>query len=300
MTVTSCSSPSDSFDCQFDQLNLEESQARAFEQRHVYEIYDKIAGEFSDSRYRAWPNVKKFVEELAPGTILVDLGTGNGKNLNLNKNIVSIGCDTSMNLLSICRKNQYECLAANVLQLPFKDESIDACIFIAVLHHLANERRRLDALRNVVRMLKSGGQCLVYVWAFEQELRGTKSSYIKQKYDWKLEDTRCVPVELGESNGSVEGVDQDCDSKQHSNENPNRNATRLMPIHYNGTKFKHQNCFVPWKKKNKEVPLEETDLRFYHLFKEGELDGLLRRLDGVQIVDSFHDNGNWAVKFRKI
>lgn len=279
-------------DCQLDQLNLEDDQAKAFEKRHVYEIYDKIAGEFSDSRYRAWPNVKKFVEELSPGTILVDLGTGNGKNLNLNKNIVSIGCDTSVNLLGICRKKRYECLAANVLELPFKNESIDACIFIAVLHHLANERRRLDALRNVVQMLKSGGQCLVYVWAFEQELRGTKSSYIKQKYDLKPEDIKCVPVELGESNGPGKS--------EPSNDETDRNATKLMPIHYNGTKFKHQNCFVPWKKKNQDLPLEETDLRFYHLFKEGELDELLGRLNDVQIMDSFYDNGNWAVKFRKV
>lgn len=285
-------------DGQFDQLSLD--AARKLEKRHVYEIYDKIAGEFSDSRYRAWPNVKKFVEELPPGTIMVDLGTGNGKNLNLNKSIFSIGCDRSVNLLGICRKNRFECLAANALELPFKDESVDACIFIAVLHHLANERRRLDALRNVTRMLKSGGQCLVYVWAFEQELRGAKSSYIKQKNDWKLEDTKCVPVELSEPNGTAKDGSRELSNDDQQNGRSDQNATKLMPIHYNGTKFKHQNCFVPWKKKNQELPLEQTDLRFYHLFKECELDDLVRRLDDVQIMDSFYDNGNWAVKFKKI
>lgn len=208
---------------------------------------------------------------------MLDLGTGNGKNLNSNKNIVSIGCDTSINLLEICRKNQFECLVSNALNLPFKDESIDACIFIAVLHHLVTEQRRLESLKNVVRILKKDGECLIYVWAFEQELRGNKSNYIKQKYDLKLDDEKHVPVEL----------------KDDKNQ-------KLMPIHYNGTKFKHQDCFVPWKGKTEVVPLENTDLRFYHLFKENELDDLIKKLDNVKIIESYYDNGNWAVKFRKI
>lgn len=275
-------------------LEFDDYQAEEFERKHVYEIYDKIAGEFSDSRYRAWPNVKKFVEELPDATILLDLGTGNGKNLNLNKNIFSIGCDTSIKLLEICSKNQYECLAANVLELPFRDESIDACIFIAVLHHLVTEQRRLDALRNIVRILKINGHCLIYVWAFEQELKGTKSNYIKQKYDLKLDDTKCVPIELDSFNNLNEENDLNSSRSSKSSD------VKLMPIHYNGTKFKYQDCFVPWKKKNQIIPLEKTDLRFYHLFKENELDNLIKQLDNVQIIDSYYDNGNWAIKFKKI
>lgn len=57
---------------------------------------------------------------------------------------------------------------------------------------------------------------------------------------------------------------------------------------------------MPWKKKNEIIPLENTDLRFYHLFKENELDNLIKKLDNVQIIDSYYDNGNWAVKFKKI
>ena len=95
-------------------------------------------------------------------------GTGNGKNLKLNNKIISIGCDTSIKLLNICRDNNLECLASNALNLPFKDESIDACIYIAVLHHLVTEERRLESLKNISRLLKKDGECLVYVWAFEQ------------------------------------------------------------------------------------------------------------------------------------
>ena len=210
--------------------------------------------------------------------------------MKLNQNIINIGCDASIKLLDICRKNEFECLAANVLKLPFKDDSIDAIIFIAVLHHLVTEQRRLDALKNIVRVLKKDGECLIYVWAFEQEIKGTKSNYIKQKYDWKFDEIKCVSIQLD----SKLNLDNDNLTNQQTE------TKKLMPIHFNGTKFKHQNCFVPFKKKNELKPLEQTDLRFYHLFKENELDSLVKKLRNVEIIESFYDNGNWAVKFKKI
>ena len=36
------------------------------------------------------------------------------------------------------------------------------------MHHLSTEERRLTALREMGRILKSGGHMLVYVWAMEQ------------------------------------------------------------------------------------------------------------------------------------
>lgn len=33
--------------------------------------------------------------------------------------------------------------------------------------------------------------------------------------------------------------------------------------------------------------------RYYHLFERGELDGLVRRLPGAALVDSFYDKDNW-------
>jgi hypothetical protein len=41
--------------------------------------------------YIAWPKVKKFIDKLEPNSLIADVGCGEGKYLNLNQNIFSIG-----------------------------------------------------------------------------------------------------------------------------------------------------------------------------------------------------------------
>jgi hypothetical protein len=51
------------------------------ERHHVQWLYDAIAPQWHGTRYRTWPRVVAFVEQLAPGTLVCDAGCGNGKNL---------------------------------------------------------------------------------------------------------------------------------------------------------------------------------------------------------------------------
>lgn len=74
------------------------------EKKHVYEVYDKIAPHFSNTRYKPWPKIAKYLESLPTGSINLDVGCGNGKYLGVNpSNVFSIGTDRSINLLDICR-----------------------------------------------------------------------------------------------------------------------------------------------------------------------------------------------------
>ena len=59
---------------------LEES-ADDIEKNHVFHVYDSIASHFSDTRHKPWPNVLEFVCSFPVGSILVDVGCGNGKYL---------------------------------------------------------------------------------------------------------------------------------------------------------------------------------------------------------------------------
>jgi hypothetical protein len=58
---------------------------------------------------------------------------------------------------------------ADALRLPYRSSSCDAAISIAVLHHLSSDSRRRQAIRELLRVVKSGDRILITVWAREQE-----------------------------------------------------------------------------------------------------------------------------------
>lgn len=74
------------------------------EKKYVYEIYDKIASHFSSTRYKPWPKIKVFLDQIPEGSIVADVGCGNGKYLGLNDKLWMVGTDRSENLLKICRE----------------------------------------------------------------------------------------------------------------------------------------------------------------------------------------------------
>ncbi|XP_053208768.1 alkylated DNA repair protein alkB homolog 8-like [Panonychus citri] len=236
------------------------------EDQYVYKVYDEIAGDFSRTRYKPWPKVKQFIDSLGTGSILCDIGCGNGKYLNLNRNIFNIGSDTSLQLLEICKHREMEVIGCNILNLPFRSSSVDHLICIAVIHHLSSEERRVSSLNEMSRILIPGGTGLVYVWALEQVKDGNKSVYIKTK---------------GNDQQITEPLSQEIQS--------------CLPVHCNRTEFKQQDLFVPWKDKNKEKQF----LRYYHVFRENELENLFQHVNSLEIIESYYDQGNWCVIFRK-
>jgi alkylated DNA repair protein alkB family protein 8 len=62
-----------------------------------------------------------------------------------------------------------DALVADCLALPYAPERCDAVLCVAVLHHVASERRRRAAVREMARALRVGGRALVTVWAREQQ-----------------------------------------------------------------------------------------------------------------------------------
>lgn len=58
------------------------------EDEHVRQVYEGIAHHFSSTRYKAWPVVEEFVRRLSAGSVGVDVGSGNGKNILLRRDEV--------------------------------------------------------------------------------------------------------------------------------------------------------------------------------------------------------------------
>ncbi len=67
---------------------------QAVERAHVFAVYDSIATHWHHTRGLRkvhWPVVKSFLEARRRGSLVADVGCGDGKYFGLNKNIVTIG-----------------------------------------------------------------------------------------------------------------------------------------------------------------------------------------------------------------
>lgn len=62
-----------------DQLNMPVRDDRKhrdlhLEKKHVYNVYDQIAPKFTEISQKAWPNVRRFLKDLPPGSLVADIG----------------------------------------------------------------------------------------------------------------------------------------------------------------------------------------------------------------------------------
>lgn len=85
--------------------------------------------------------------------------------------LICNGASSTPNLLLMIS----QVIALDNLALPFRDESLDAVLSIAVVHHLATTERRICALRELARVLRIGGRLIISVWAMEQSHRKFES-----------------------------------------------------------------------------------------------------------------------------
>jgi len=155
--------------------------------------------------------------------------------------------------------------------------------------------RRVKALNEVARLLRVGGRALVYVWAVEQQKDNIKSKYLRSS---KTSTSTDYQLEIS----------------------PNAGEVPDLPVHVNGTAFKAQDMLVPWHLKKMPDTVEQgcqehnvltADSsvaatadeaknpqvlhRYYHTFVDGELRQLCELIAGIDVVDSYYDQGNWCV-----
>lgn len=258
-------------------LELDAGDALLLERLHVHQVYDDIAGHFSDTRHSQWPRVSAFLQQLPPGGLVADVGCGNGKYMKVasRPDLSFIGCDRSSGLLGICRQRDFNVFQADCLALPLRDEVFDAAICIAVIHHLASKQRRRSALLNLVRLVTRGtGRVLVYVWAMEQTREGHKAAkYISESKT--IKEPTMATVDVGKDNKVI------------------------LPVHTNRSEFKGKDMLVPWKKQEEE----STRHRYYHVFNEGELAEMIRDIAIVEpciVEDEYYDEGNWCAVIRRM
>ena len=135
-------------------------------------MYDAVAQEWHGTRYKAWPRVVDFVSSLPVGSLVADLGCGNGKMAPACRDAghFSIGCDFSAELVRICALQMgMQAQSADVMVLPYRVGVFDAALSIAVLHHVSSADRRRLLIAETLRVLRPGGKALIYAWAKDQK-----------------------------------------------------------------------------------------------------------------------------------
>ncbi|UQC74158.1 tRNA (Uracil-5-)-methyltransferase TRM9 [Colletotrichum lupini] len=271
--------------------------AAAYESRHVHTVYEAIAPHFSSTRYKPWPLVASFLLSLPPGSVGLDAGCGNGKYIGVNPDLFIVASDRSANLVSLARRYQpphfdaaagpkkknkggnkkvaadseapatpapkNQVLVADSLALPYRTSAFDFAISIAVIHHMSTRERRraaVAALLSAVRpgtAAEQGGKALVMVWALEQ-------GNSRRGWDAGAAQDQLVSWVTKGKKEKPEGRGQE---KEQDKE---RAAA--------------------------EPAKDETFQRYYHLYREGELEEDVVEVGG-RVLESGYERDNWWAIF---
>ena len=161
-------------------------------------------------------------------------------------------------------------LVADNLALPHPSGVFDFAISIAVVHHLSTPARRIEAVKCVLDLLRrpssshAGGQALIYVWALEQ-----KDS--RRGWDEGHEQDVMVPWVL----------------KQKKEKEAKRKKKRDADV--------VEEARDQEEKKEKKPEGDKTFLRYYHLYRKGELEGDIEQAGGVVLESGYEKDNWWAI-----
>ena len=204
------------------------------EKEYVLDTYTKISDGFSKSRSQAWPSVVEFINTFPINTSMLDAGCGNGKNMIVRDDLKWTGCDICPELLDICRNRNLNVVEADIRYLPFDNNTFDASMSVAVIHHIDTFEGRLKAVDELIRVTKTSGKIFIQVWQ-----------------DTDLENNKFQKINS------------------------------------------HGDYYITWTQNNEIIK------RFYHMFKEDEVDRLIDKLVGIKIIKKYIEASNWIILLEK-
>lgn len=216
-----------------------------------------------------WPIVTRFLAALPRGAIGVDVGCGNGKNLIPRADVCILASDRSLQLARIAaaqltRQQQHHfphaVLVADALALPHRARSVDFALSVAVVHHLSTRARRVAALVEMLDTLKRRtGRAFVCVWALEQ--KGSRRG-------WAEGDEQDVMVPW-----VLKGANAQDDARSTTD------AAATADMEEDAAARRRA---------------ERTFQRYYHLYREGELEEDVIEAGGV-VEENGYERDNWWV-----
>jgi len=136
------------------------------------QVFDQVAPGWHGFRYHTIfeAELKKLAERWKNGKLL-NIGCGHGADfLPFKDSFELFGIDFSSEMLKLAEKyavkNRFKAVlkSADMRKLPFDDGYFDYAIAVASLHHLPGHTAQLQALSELARVLKPGGEAFLTVW----------------------------------------------------------------------------------------------------------------------------------------
>ncbi|KAH8778675.1 hypothetical protein F5883DRAFT_408202 [Diaporthe sp. PMI_573] len=304
--------------------------ADVYEETHVHGVYEAIASHFSATRHKPWPFVSSFLASRPPGSVGLDIGCGNGKNMGVNRDVVMFGCDRSAALVALARdsmctaryrKQQQQqqqqgdgklpdaeagpalsggiiagadAVTADSLSLPFREASADFVICIAVIHHLSTTERRVDAIRQLLRCVRRGERCGTPAGG-----SGSSSGQVLV-YVWALEQSssRRGWAEGGEQDLLVPWVMKAPHQKKARVKGQKKQGQRHKQSEDGAAaeeaKTQHEDRSTDEHRGASGAHTDKTFHRYYHLYRKGELEEEVVAAGG-SVLNSGYERDNWWV-----
>jgi tRNA (uracil-5-)-methyltransferase TRM9 len=175
----------------------------------------------------------------------------------------------STNLVKIAKQHEpHATVVADNLSLPHPAGTFDFAISIAVIHHLSTPARRVEAVKAVLDILRKpsnsskrdGGKALIYVWALEQKdsRRGWDEGHEQDvMVPWVLKQKKEKKARQRKGDGAANG-----DAEEEEKE---------------------------------KATGDKTFLRYYHLYKKGELEQDIKEAGGVVLESGYEKDNWWAI-----
>ena len=129
--------------------------------------YGILSKDYLRKKSRPWIDFTKFIEMIKwkERDIIIDIGAGNARNLELVDASNKIAFDLSFELLEgIDGQNNIQKVSGSLPSLPFRKQVTDSVLMIAVLHHLFTHNLRLETMKSVSKLLTKDGEIIFSVW----------------------------------------------------------------------------------------------------------------------------------------
>jgi len=142
------------------------------------DTWNAIAKSFDSTRRKPWIECIDFINNLSKESLVADIGCGNGRHLiPCAKQCKKVfGVDVSEELLKIVQKkitennlSNVELMHSEAVNIPIKDNLVDAVLYIATMHNIPQRYRRLKSLMEINRILKKDGEAIISVWSRWQD-----------------------------------------------------------------------------------------------------------------------------------